>query len=531
MTRKHKLALAGILCLAFALRVAGVRCGLPSETRRLATFHPDESITFYSLERMHPGRLDFYPGDSLYWGTFLVYSEAAVAKLMQVSGIVSIGGRDFMLSHLREADKLYISGRLLVAFFGTAAVLVFFLAARKLFGAGTALFSAFLFASFSVDAWISSVFKPDSIMLFWGLLAFYFSLRITERGEGSAKNFLLAGAFTGLSAVSKYNGIVFALPVVLAWFFSLKKKEDAVKSFPLLLASGAAAAAVFVAVDPYVVLRFHDAWGYMSAVAAKGAFPAAPLSGYAGYLFYTLPLASGWPLLLFSLPGFVLLARRRSAAAWIAVIFPACYFLRFGASGSQAITYCLPLTPFIALAGGASAEALSSRGWGKVLAALVAGYTLAYAGYLQSFFIAESTYTQADAWIEANIKPGTAVAISKNDSWIPPVIRQYAPPDRVLEGGSSQGPLTEAIAGLPGAAEKADYVVLSEVEYYQAWEDAGRGEPATGAILAGLGNSFEEVKRFEKPLSRFFIPQYRKAEACSLRFMRPTLIILHKKAR
>lgn len=527
MPRNHKLLLAALLCAAFLLRTAGLRSGLPSETGRLATFHPDESITFYSLERMKPAERDFFPGDSLYWGTFLVYAQGAVAKALQLTGAVKLGGRDYLLAHLGEVDKLYISGRLLAAVFATASVLVLFFVARRLLGVRGAFFAAAFFAFFYVNAWMASILKPDGIMLFWGLLAFNASLDIVETGR--RRDYLQAGAFVGLSAVSKYTGVVFALPVAFAWAARAGGPRKAARTFPLALAAAFAAAAAYAAVNPYVLLRFADVLPYLQEVAGKGAWPADPLSGYAEYLLYLLPAAAGWPLFLFSLAGFFRLASLRTAGALSAVIFSAVYFLKFGAPPEQAFTYSLPLTPFMALAAGALAENIFDRPRGKALALGALAYTLAYAVFLQGLFLRPSTMTRAGEWIASNVPAGAAIAISKNDTWIPPEIRRDAAPYRVLAGGTPQGPLSEAIIGLEGAAAGAEYLVLSDIEDFQAERDREAGRPGAALALERIRSGFDEAAVFSFALPRFFLPLTRPREEVQLKLTQTTVRILRKK--
>ncbi len=527
MPRNHKLLLAALLCAAFLLRTAGLRSGLPSETGRLATFHPDESITFYSLERMRPAELDFFPGDSLYWGTFLVYAQGALAKALQLTGAVKLGGRDYLLSHLGEVDKLYISGRLLSALFATGSVLALFFIARRLLGARGAFFAAAFFSFFYVNAWMASILKPDGIMLFWGLLAFNASLDIIERGR--LRDYLLAGAFVGLSAVSKYTGAVFALPVAFAWAARAGGPRAAARTFPLALASAFAAAAAYLAVNPYLLLRFRDVLPYISEVSGKGAWPADPLSGYAEYLVYLLPAAAGWPLLVFSAAGFLRLASLRKAGACSAVVFPAFYFLKFGAPPEQAFTYCLPLTPFMALAAGALAENIFDRRWGRALALGTLAYTLAYSVFLQGLFLRPSTMTQAGDWIASNVPAGASIAISKNDTWIPPRIRRDDSPYRVLAGGTPQGPLSEAIAGLEGVSAGAEYLVLSDMERFQAQRDSAAGRPGTALALERINSGFRETAVFSLGLPRFLLPLPRLREEVQLKFTQPTVRILRKK--
>ena len=81
MEFKKNWLLIFLVLAALSLRLVGIKLGLPSETGGLTTLHSDESVTFYTLEKMNPSKLDFYPGsDALSWGTFHLYAVGALIK-------------------------------------------------------------------------------------------------------------------------------------------------------------------------------------------------------------------------------------------------------------------------------------------------------------------------------------------------------------------------------------------------------------------------------------------------------------------
>src|SRR5438046_525228 len=106
-SRVTRLVLISALFIALALRLPAFFWGLPSTTQTLATFHADEQISYYSIEKWKPKQLKFPPGDALYWGTFHLYTLAAALKAASLAGYIHEGNRAYFLEDLRRSDRLY----------------------------------------------------------------------------------------------------------------------------------------------------------------------------------------------------------------------------------------------------------------------------------------------------------------------------------------------------------------------------------------------------------------------------------------
>ncbi len=515
-----------VLLVSFLIRFATIKTGLPSETMRLATYHPDESITFYSLERMNPSKFDFYPGDSLYWGTFLVYLEGFTAKAMEFLGMIDLTGREGLKNNLREADKLYISGRLIAVLFGIGCVYGMFLIAGLFFDRGWALASAFLAGINYAFIYTSIFVKPDSIMLFWGLFSVYCSLLLvrTER----KKYYILSGIFAGLSAVSKYNGAIFCLFLFFAHLCLVYRHKKGTYNLKYLLLAALCSFGVFIIVNPYFIIRNSDAMRYMLGMAQKSNWPSNLIKGYANYFLYTLNIVMGLPLLILSIGGFIKFLEKFSLERMIIFAFSLAYILWLGPAEGQAINYCLLLIPFFILFAVDYAARLWKKKIGRGIVTFVFLYTFCYSAYLVNFYAHSSTLKEASLWMSENIPAKSKIAISKNDTWTPPIIRSYNSPYRITEGGSSKAPLREAFFSFLQIYGKGDYVLLSDTECYLLAKKSCFNATNEFPINEIFKNT-KKVKVFRKEFNPFFVP-FDNPHLFELMWSSPAIYILKPKA-
>src|SRR5947208_784578 len=104
----HRWPLAAILLLALALRLPMLHWGLPSTTQTLSTYHPDEATDFFILQNWNPHKLQFHPGQAFWWGTLHLYLIAGALETAVLLRIIHPGSREFLMTHLAEADRLYL---------------------------------------------------------------------------------------------------------------------------------------------------------------------------------------------------------------------------------------------------------------------------------------------------------------------------------------------------------------------------------------------------------------------------------------
>ena len=301
-------ALAALLGLAVALRLVGLRYGLP-----LPVLNPDEqNIVPRAWRMVHGGGLDPHWFD---YPSALLYALAPFQAW--------------------QHEPSYLTARIVVAVLGVGGVAAAWWLGRKAYGAVAGGVAAACVAVETTHVLYSHMAVTDVPLALAVSVAL--ALMVSGRLE-------LAGLAAGLAMSVKYPGGLLAVPlVVAAW-----------RRWGRLLLSLVLMAASFAATSPFVIVhlgeaahdalrvqrRAHDGWlGFEHDRVAPLAF--------VDRLWHGLG-----PALLVAAAGFVVALVRRSAADRILVAFVAVYFLDLVTIGAHFDRYVLPLVPALgALAG------------------------------------------------------------------------------------------------------------------------------------------------------------------------------------
>lgn len=134
---------------------------------------------------------------------------------------------------------------------GVGSLLVVFLIGRHLFGSWVGLGATFMLAVAPWHLRLSAVFKPDIMLVLTATLAIYAMLR--AKHAESLGGYAIAGAMLGASTASKWNGAALVLPLLVT--IALSGVDKPRLFLRRGLAAGAAAAAVLVALNPWLVLK------------------------------------------------------------------------------------------------------------------------------------------------------------------------------------------------------------------------------------------------------------------------------------
>ncbi|HAN04854.1 MAG TPA: hypothetical protein DCW72_05690 [Elusimicrobia bacterium] len=531
MNLKKNLPLVFLFLFAVGLRATGLKLGLPSETGGLTTLHPDESVTFFSLERMKPAELDFYPGDvALTWGTLHLYTVGAILKTLDIAGVIKIGGRESLKGSLGEVDKMYLSARWLSVVFGALAVVALYFVGSLFLSGRAAMAAALLLAVSQAPVMASYLVKTDSMMLFFALVSVYFSLKLLR--EPSTRNYALAGLFLGLAFVTKYSAALVAFFPFAAHFYHAYKARSPLFNIKKLLVFALSGLGAFLVCNPYFILRTRDEVNAMFFNFSKGKMGGDVFSLYVSYFSTVLPAAFGWSMVPFGLAGVARWLKGGVSEKTLIAAYCVLFLVWAGATSGTYVLYALPLAPFLFLAAGDLAASLLGRRWGKLLVVAVFAQVLSYTLYLKYHYVSDYTIKTADAWIRENLPEGATVAIAKNDTWTPFVVRRHAGSFKVIEGAASQAPLMEAVVELGKIYAKADYVVLSECEY-NFTRSMPEKYPAEAAAIEKIFAGTREVKRFSRGLPRYVLPfQYKYAYGSQpplelqVNFMNPDILVL-----
>lgn len=491
LSRSAKKILLLIFAFTLCLRLPAFFWGLPSTTGTLATYHPDEQINFYSMERWQPRKLRFPPGDALYWGSFHLYLLGGTMGIATLTGYVSRQARSYYKEDLSRADRLYRVARLLSVFFGLLAVGLAWRVGRRLFGETEGIIAALLAAWVPVQVVATTYAKVDCMILFWGLLIISASALLLT--SVTKKQIVLVGLACGLAAATKYTAGIFVLLPLLALFFH---PERPLKWIPLL---GAASLVGFAMGCPALIFDFPSVADMLKRQFVGSSFTESS-HGYAPwaieYLRYYLPYSLGVPLTLWCVASVVFLAAWGSRLErWLLVSFAFTYIV-ITTPQRQFLMYVLPLLPYGLLISARGFTLLFQRipAEGKKLClgafAFSVLWSLVYTVSYTRLFWEKDTRQQASEWITENIKPGTSIGIAKSFSWTPPVLRRYESPYIVDEIARGEPPYDEKASRL--RILKAPYLVLAEPDT----RDVVRSPEIAPAYAQALSEATE--KRYAK---------------------------------
>jgi hypothetical protein len=396
--------LFAILLLAAALRLHGIGHGLPF------VYNPDEANIMaraLSVARSLDPEYYLYP-------SFLFYFLFAVMGGLFVVGKM-LGRYDdlsaFEARFFEDPTDFYIAGRLVIVLLALATIVLLERLVSKHFGKVAGRAAAFFTAVAYFHVRDSHYLKHDVPAAFLVAAVLWTADRAISRK--SLSDYLLAGVVLGIAFATHYY-LIFLAPAFALCHLAYRGRED----FSRVLAAGAASAATFLLLSPFVFLRLPTTLEHMRAnrqvvvdrslSAGSGLFPSLGL-----YLEFALEQGLGYILSALVLVGLFLLARRdrRSLALWAA--FPM-MFLAFLSYTFFAGRYLNPILPCLAAAAGAAVSAIGDRfgGSAAVLVTLGAAVQPLYrAVHVDRLFASEDTRTLARDWALQNLPPGSTLAL------------------------------------------------------------------------------------------------------------------------
>jgi 4-amino-4-deoxy-L-arabinose transferase-like glycosyltransferase len=372
-----RVALVAILLLAAALRLVGIRYGLP-----LPVLNPDEANIVPRAWRMGHGHLD--PG----WYDYPSLLMVLLAPVQAFFGAPALGAARFVA--------------VLVGLGGVGAT---WWLGRRAYGTGAAIVGAAAVAVATTHVAYSRMAVTDVLLT----LAVTCVLALAVQGRLE-----WAGLAVGLAASAKYPGAVAAVPVVVAGW----------GRWQALGRAAALAVAGFASTSPFVLIHAGSAWDDVSRVQrlARAGWlgfendPVTPFA-YLDRLWEAVGL-----LVLVSLAGVVVALFRRSRADLVLLSFVGVYVLTLLPQQAHFDRYVLPLVPVLAVLAG------SMRiGVPLALAALV--LPLAWAAADARELTRTDTRLRADAWVTANVPRADRIAADPSTLPLPgrPVVRLELP--------------------------------------------------------------------------------------------------------
>lgn len=406
-------ALAAIVVIALALRLAGLQYGLP------AVYNPDEVAIMARALSFANGTLN--PHNFLY-PTFFFYLlfawvGAYLAIVWLTGGVPSLSALPAL--YFTAPTGIYTAGRALGVVAGTATVAGVFRLAARLADTRTAIAAAAFLAVAPLHVRDSHYVKHDVPATLAIVLAYLAIARIwplAAAAGATTRQTIVAAAACGAAFSIHYYCVFLAIPLTLAVCCRWRAAGWTAVGRQVLLA-GAVSAALFFALSPFILVEPATAWRDITAnrqivvdrAVTAGAF--APALRYAEMIWRD---TLGVPAVALALAGAAWMLAASPARALFLLAFPL-PFLAFIANTAPATRYLNPVTPFLAIFAAwclSSAAARLGRPavfWaGLVLAAAPAGLAS-----LQSdlFFRQEDTRAIAERYIEQTIPAGATILI------------------------------------------------------------------------------------------------------------------------
>jgi 4-amino-4-deoxy-L-arabinose transferase-like glycosyltransferase len=243
--RRTWLLLALVLTTGFALR-----CWYLSRDLSYKRFWDER----YSFENVR-GILEtgsFKPAKSYYPSPLVSWPQAGLVAASEA--VHQATGWEFFHAYKNRKFKpaAFLWVRLLSAVYGVAGLLMTFLVGRQLFDDEAALLGTTLLTFMPWHLHASAKFKPDALLVFAILLAFWLSVRAV-RGE-RLRPYIWAGLAISLALSSKLTGGLVAVPLVVATAMTVK---DDLRRWWWLCVAGVTSLVAFFATNPYGYAYIH----------------------------------------------------------------------------------------------------------------------------------------------------------------------------------------------------------------------------------------------------------------------------------
>jgi hypothetical protein len=413
----HGAALGGLLAGALALRLWGIKQGLPY------SYNSDEAAHFV------PRAIAFFSHDL---NPHYFLNPPAYTYLLHIVFELWFGSGDATArSYAHDPTAVFVAARAVAAGLGVIGVWLTYLAGARLFARGAGLVAGAIMAVAFLPVFYSHLALNDVPTLAPVALALYGSAGVMRQGR--RRDYAIAGVATGLAAATKYTGGYVLLCLVVATVQDASGGSPAQSARRLALAVGLGLVA-FVLANPYALLNMPEFLAGVSQQAslAAGSDPVklgAHGSGIAYYM-WTLTWGFGWVPALAALGGALLLVVRRRVGMALALIpGPIAFVVFMGEQQRFFGRWLMPIFPILALlAAYATVELVRAVHRRRIAPAPVAGgvcVALLLAQSLAASIHGDRVLSRPDtrnltrAWMVSHVPAGAKVVIEPlvPDDW------------------------------------------------------------------------------------------------------------------
>lgn len=479
------LALAGVLLGALALRLWGIRHGLPF------SYNADEEGHFV------PVAIGFF-GHDLDPGYFL--NPPGYTELLYAIYAVWFGGRDAVAhAYATNPSEVFLVARVAVALLGTVAVWLLHAVGARLFDRRVGLLAAALGAVAFLPVFYGHLALNDVPATAPATLALL-GAALVLRGGGT-RAALLGGIGAGLAAGTKYTAGIALLPLLTAILLAARDRREPLAHALLVpaLAACAAALAGFLIANPYALLdfdAFHAGVARQRTLASGEELSKLGLTQRNGVVYYlwSLTWGLGWIPALAALGGAVRLLARDRRLALVLLPAPVLYVLFMGAQERYFGRWLLPVLPVVILlaayAGMALARGVAARAprlaapAGALVAVALLAQGAVHSVHVDRVLARPDTRGSARDWLLANVPAGAKVVIE-------PFV-----PARWLEDPDRAAPAT------PGGGR------------WRLWNTARADVDDAGRSLPAGRTRFVKVDKYERTLRPELLDTYAARGFC-----------------
>ncbi len=338
--------LAGILTVGLALRLWGIRSGLP------VAFNLDEYAHFtVSAVKMFGGghNPNYFQNPPAF--TYLLQVILAIAYLTPPVGSV---GSSIQQAFTTDPTTIYTIARVTAALMGVGAAWVLYFAGRRLWGTGVALTAA-AFLTFTFLPIHYSHFALNDVPTLLPLALGLFGLAGVIQ-QGRALDYGIAGLGLGLATGTKYTAAALSVSIFAAWLIRFfEDRERGKREFLYLVLAAGVSLAAFVIVNPFAVLDPHkfvyDMRRQQDLSAGVAKLGTDDTSGWA-YYAWTLTWGFGIVPLLMAIAGAGLALKKDWRRSLPFVLFALIVFLFMGKQLRFYARWMMPIYPVLALFAG-----------------------------------------------------------------------------------------------------------------------------------------------------------------------------------
>ena len=438
MHRGGSLALVALLGGALALRLWGLKAGLPY------VYNVDEASNFV------PTAVSFYFTGS--WDPHYFVNPPAFSYLLHAVLAGWFGGkRDVAETYATDPTAAFAVARATSALLGTAAVGFVYATGARLYDRRVGLVAGTVMAVSFLGVFYSHLALNDVPALLPLTVSVFGSAGVLVHGR--RRDYALAGAGLGLAAATKYTDGIAVVPLLAAVATRLTAtpadRRRALRGAALAAGLGLAA---FVAANPHALLSFGEFWHDVrrQQQAASG-FGKLGLTYHSGLVYYlwSLTWGLGWLPLGAALLGMAVSGWRDRRRFWLLVPWPVLFIGYMGLQDRYFGRWLLPALPALALLAGVGAVWLADRLPGPgarramlgVLTAALAAQGLVYSVHVDRVLSREDTRNAVRDWMVANVPAGAKVAVEPivPDAWFTDVGGRAVLDAAVREGAAESG--------------------------------------------------------------------------------------------